>query len=75
MLFVLFALWSLVAGAAAGCCCIVPLQGAAALECCHGFFFAPGVSLGSKSSWLTGTRAPRLPPDSEVIGVLTSSIG
>jgi len=46
VLFVLFALWSLVAGAAAGCCCIVPLQGAAALECCHGFFFVPGVSLG-----------------------------
>ena len=34
----LFALWSLVAGAAAGCRFRVPLQGAAALECCPRIF-------------------------------------
>ena len=34
---VLFALWNLVAGAASGWRCRVPLQGAASLESAHGF--------------------------------------
>ena len=46
---VLFALWNLVAGAAAGWCCRVPLQGAASLECSPRFSWLrlSGVSAGA----------------------------